>query len=55
MEKIEIIKDIQKNDLKKINGGGKIAENIGRFLHSLYDSMYKAALIESTYSHNGAY
>ncbi|HDR52822.1 MAG TPA: bacteriocin [Mariniphaga anaerophila] len=49
------VKNLQENELKKINGGGKIADSLGKALHYMIDHFYKAALIESTYSHNGSY
>lgn len=42
------MKTITKNELKEINGGGKLAEAIGYAFHYLQDTFYKAALVDST-------
>ena len=54
MKKI-LMKDIQKDELIKINGGGNIAKSLGKALHYMIDQFYKTAVIESTYSHTGSY
>ena len=50
-----LIKDIQKDELKKISGGGNIAKTLGKALHYIIDQFYKTAEIESTYSHTGSF
>jgi hypothetical protein len=50
-----IIRNLTKQELEKINGGGKIAKTLGKALHYMIDQFYKAGTIESTYHRNGSY